>query len=44
MSKKNKQVTNVVYSTNPNFSYQFEQEEEISGKRNKKNSLAKSKG
>jgi translation initiation factor 1 len=28
MSKKNKQVNNVVYSTNPNFSYQFEQDEE----------------
>lgn len=28
MSKKNKQITNVVYSTNPNFSYEFEREEE----------------
>ncbi|HRG58032.1 MAG TPA: translation initiation factor [Bacteroidia bacterium] len=28
MSKKNKQATNVVYSTNPNFNYEFEQSEE----------------
>jgi len=27
MSKKQKKVQNVVYSTNPNFSYEFEQEE-----------------
>lgn len=29
MSKKNKQATNVVYSTNPNFNYEFEQSEEV---------------
>lgn len=28
MSKKNKQLINVVYSTNPNFSYESESEEE----------------
>ena len=28
MSKKNKNLINVVYSTNPNFSYQQEEEEE----------------
>lgn len=28
MSKKNKERVNVVYSTNPNFSYQVESEEE----------------
>jgi len=28
MSKKNKQLVNVVYSTNPNFQYQTESEEE----------------
>lgn len=28
MSKKNKQLINVVYSTNPNFSYETESEEE----------------
>jgi translation initiation factor 1 len=28
MSKKNKQITNVVYSTNPNFKYEFESENE----------------
>jgi len=28
MSKKNKQVTNVVYSTNPNFNYEFEHDKE----------------
>lgn len=27
MSKKQKKVQNVVYSTNPNFAYEFEQEE-----------------
>lgn len=28
MSKKNKDRLNVVYSTNPNYSYEFEQDEE----------------
>ena len=28
MSKKNKQLINVVYSTNPNFSYESESDEE----------------
>jgi translation initiation factor 1 len=28
MSKKNKQITNVVYSTNPNFNYEFEHDDE----------------
>jgi len=28
MSKKNKQATNVVYSTNPNFSFEFDSENE----------------
>ena len=28
MSKKNKERLNVVYSTNPNYSYEFEQQEE----------------
>jgi len=29
MSKKNKQLINVVYSTNPNFSYESESDEEL---------------
>ena len=29
MSKKNKQLINVVYSTNPNFNYESESEEEL---------------
>lgn len=29
MAKKQQKIQNVVYSTNPNFSYEFEQEEDI---------------